>query len=85
MLGADQGGDQIVQSGAGADFVIRVRRRSSDFAVGKQLAREAFAQNEQLDGFAERHFPKMQSDVLLAPGHIELGFKESSEISSESF
>src|SRR6266849_7379192 len=72
LLGADQGGDEVVKRGTGADFVIRMRSWTTDLAVRKQLPRESLAQNEQFHGLAEGHFPVMQSDVLFAPGHIEL-------------
>src|SRR5216684_934625 len=57
LLGADQGGDEVVERGAGADFVIGMRSRSADFSVREQLPGETFAQNEQFDGLPQRHFP----------------------------
>ncbi len=74
LVGANQGGDEIVKSRAGADFEVRMCRSASDFAVRKQLPREPFSQNEQFNGLAEGHFAVIQSDVLLAPGHLQFGF-----------
>src|SRR5882762_11638734 len=73
-MGADEGGDEIVESGAGADFVVGMLGSSADLAVGKELTGETLAKNEELDGFAERDFAVGQSDVFLAPRHFELGF-----------
>src|SRR2546425_7853918 len=74
LLSADQSGDEVVERRSGADFIIGMRSGSSDFSIGKQLPREGLAQNEQFDGFAKRHFPIKQGDVLFSPGHIELRF-----------
>src|SRR5437660_9957769 len=74
LLGTDQSGDEVIQRGSGADFIIRMRSGPANFAVREQLPREGLAQNEQLHGLAKRYFPIEQGDVLLAPGHIELRF-----------
>src|SRR5712692_3954628 len=74
LLGADQRGDEVVERGAGAHFVIGMRRRPANFSVREQLAGESLAQNEQFDGLAERHFAVIQGYVLFSPRHVELGF-----------
>jgi len=34
-MGADEGGDEIVESGAGADFVVGMLGSGADLAVGR--------------------------------------------------
>jgi len=84
-MGADEGGDEIIKSGAGANFVVGMLGSGADLAVGQELTGKALAKNEELDGFAQRDFAVVQGDVFLAPGHFELVSMESIEISSESF
>src|SRR5260370_23250333 len=50
LLGADQGGDEVVERGAGADFVIGMRRKSADFFVREQVAGEIFSQDGHVHG-----------------------------------
>jgi len=67
LLGADQGGDEVVKRGTGADFVIRMSSRRTDFSVGEQLPGETFAQNEQLDGLTSRQPTRVRNFCLLLP------------------
>src|SRR6266849_1001812 len=72
-LRTNQGGDEVVEGGAGAYLIIGMRRGHADFPIRKKLASETFAQNEELDRIAERNFAEVQGDVFFSPGHVELG------------
>jgi len=73
-LRSNEGGDQIVEGGASADFVVGMRRGHSDFSVREKLAGEAFAENQELDGIAHGDFAEMQCNVFFSPRHLEFGF-----------
>src|SRR5258707_6202148 len=72
-MGANQGGHEVVESGAGADLVVGMRRGHADFSIRKKLASETFAQNKKLDGIPEGNFAEIQGNVFLSPRHIKLG------------
>jgi hypothetical protein len=46
-FGANQRCNQVVELGAGADFVVGMRRGYADFSVRQKFASQALAQNEQ--------------------------------------
>ena len=83
LFGADECGDEVVEGGAGADFVVRVRRGRADFPVGEKLASEAFAEDEQLDGFVRNWAERLAAGPPLALSMTKTMLNNSVNISME--
>src|SRR3989442_13353212 len=66
---------QLVYLGAGANFVVGVSSRSTNLAVGQQLADKALADDDRLERIADWHFAEVKDGALAAPRHqaFEIG------------
>src|SRR2546426_987804 len=68
---------QLVYLGAGANFVVGVSSRSTNLAVGHQLADKALADDDRLERIADRHFAEVKDGALAAPRHQAFGLRRS--------
>src|SRR5713226_9179600 len=68
---------QFVYLGAGAHFVVGVSSRSTNLAVGQQLAHKALADDDRLERVADGHFAEVKDGALAAPRHQAFGLSRS--------